>query len=827
MKKLSFLIVKSWIITLMFSYCTGKDLQEEVIKYKRMIILIDQTGCEKVGGKTAGTSALALALHQQACSILTSPSMLIAFLERKYPKIQSHEPNVFKLASFDLSAWRIYYLKSSNFFFLTPKNQYGLIQDTAVTAYGQQFFSYEKISVTEKDLEQGMSFSKEIIIPVIKTQNLEPFLRIPATPQNLYSWVNQKQQPHKIFKKEQLESLFFNENDFQNIPLFLDEFSFINRIHANKIKEKEIDYKNLIDSPKIKFLPHKTAPQFRDLLQSKIDFIRAATTAWNFYVFGHGSYEYPPQGMSYSIPTVADLRAIDDRDINPHYGRPNQLTPFLLFFNKINTHLIALSSCYSGGKNLNYVRFKEGLRKEKIAHKLSYILAVLSSTDTESTTVTGISGSAGSPTIDWDTSTNIERFFEYLDRKPRNEAQANWLTDALSALALPLDHPENIPQVLIPEQDWFQVFTAVKEKDKNSIILNDDEIKKHRDNKTSVNVDSDKKILLFTNIIPIDIAVDASKPLPQFTSKIPGDTFHAFNQIRITNFSGGEANKAISKYIENFFCSEKLKSNETEKKYFIKNFRIAHDVYQNILITVQKNGWSFTTLPPNNNEAEKYSNYLVSPPNLPTRKLKNKAIITLGNLLIKKHEIEKSILDLSDVETVLLSRNIIPIDISIDAATTIPQFISRKPGETFHVFKKIVIQNATKTKNEYLAQLFSSTLKSVEAEKKFFIQELEVINAQKEPFISKNILITKLKNTLGSSELSDQNTYSKYLDDYFANKPQWSKQQTPVLAKSIASTKSNELGLKLEELKGKLEALKSKLKQLAQTLKSLQNKLKA
>lgn len=829
MKELSFLLIKYCMIILMVSCCQANDVNadnKKEIKNKRMMILIDQTGCEKVGGKSAGTSALALALDQKACSILTSPSMLLAFLERKYPEIQSPELNVYKLASFDISQWKIYYLKNSNFFFLTPKNQYGLIEDASINVYGQQFFSYERISITEKDLDQGISTSKEIIIPLIKTQNLEPFLAKPATPQSLYTWVTQKQQALKIFEIGQLESLFFNENDFKTMQPLLDELSFINRIQANKIKEKEIDYKNLIDNPKIKFAPHKANPQFRDILQSKIDFIRAATTPWTFYVFGHGSYEYPPQAMSYSIPTVVDLRAIDDRAINPHYGKPNQLVPFLLFFNKINTHLIALSSCYSGGQNLNYLRFKEGLRKDKITNKLNYILAVLSSTDAETNTRTGISISAGSATIDWDTSTNIERFFQSLDRKPHHETAPNWLTDALYALALPVDHPENIPQVLIPGQEWFQVFTPIKAQDKSSIMLNDKLIKKHQTSKSSLDLDSNKKVLLFTNTIPLNITIDATKPLPQFISKIPGDTFHAFNQIRITNFPGGNIDKALSSFIEKLFCSGKLQSNETEKKYFIKNFNVAHNRYQNVLITVKKNGWGFSTLPSHNKEAQQYSNYLINPPHLPVKQLKNKPILTLGKVLIKKHEIEKTILDLSDVQTVFLSEDIIPLDIKIDASTTIPQFISRIPGEASHVFKKIVIQNATKTRNEYLTKLFSGTLKSTEAQKRFFIEELEIVDDQKNSGLFKNILITKLKSTLNLSELSDQNTYSKYLADNLSNKPQWSRQPTQVLEKSIARTEPNEVGSKLEQLKSKLEALKIKLKLLAQTLKSLQSKLK-
>lgn len=130
-------------------------------------------------------------------------------------------------------------------------------------------------------------------------------------------------------------------------------------------------------------------------------------------------------------------------------------------------------------------------------------------------------------------------------------------------------------------------------------------------------------------------------------------------------------------------------------------------------------------------------------------------------------------MDLSDVQTVFLSEDIIPLDIKIDASTTIPQFISRIPGEASHVFKKILIQNATKTRNEYLTKLFSGTLKSTEAQKRFFIEELEIVDDQKNSNLFKNILITKLKKTLNLSELSDQNTYSKYLADNLSNKPQW------------------------------------------------------
>lgn len=181
---------------------------------------------------------------------------------------------------------------------------------------------------------------------------------------------------------------------------------------------------------------------------------------------------------------------------------------------------------------------------------------------------------------------------------------------------------------------------------------------------------------------------------------------------------------------------------------------------------------------------------------------------------------------MSDVQTVFLSEDIIPLDIKIDASTTIPQFISRIPGEASHVFKKILIQNATKTRNEYLTKLFSGTLKSTEAQKRFFIEELEIVDDQKNRELFKNMLITFLKNKLSLSELGDQNPHSKYLHNYVSRKPQWSRQPTQVLEKSIARTEPNELGSKLEQLKDKLEALKKKLKQLAQTLKSLKIKLK-
>ena len=603
------------------------------------------------------------------------------------------------------------------------------------------------------------------------------------------------------------------------MPRILDALSFIDRIQASKIGLKEIAYAT---PPKtIKLPDHKSLSQARDLIQTKIDFIKSATTGWNIYVFGHGSYEYPPQAMSYSVPLIVDLRAIDDRAINPHHGKPNQLTPFLLFFNKINTNLIALSSCYSGGKNLNYLRFKEGLRKDKIANKLRYILAVLSSTDTEATTVTAIKGSGSTAVINCDTSTNIERFFQCLDRKPNNEAEANWLTDALHALALPLDTPQNIPQVLIPGQEWFQVFTPINAEDKNSIILNSALIKEHQKNKTSIDLDNDKKIFLATNTIPIDITINTSKPLTQFVSKIPGDTFHAFSKITITHIANLNLNNPINTYIEKLFCLERLKSNETKKIFFIKSCEIV-DVnkkrvsYQNILITLEKNRWSFESLPSDDKEAKKYSNYLVNPPNLPV-KLKNNDIVVIGNMLIKKHEIEDSVLDLSSVQSALLSKSIISIDIQIDASTTIPQFISRIPGDASHIFKKIIIQNAVKTKDEYFTELFLGKIKSVEAEKKFFIQDLEIINNSKSSQLFKNILITLLKNKLNLSELGNQNSYSKTLAKKLAKKPTWTRPKR---------SGPSPLEVKIDTLKEKLLVLKIKLKQLAQSLKTLQNILK-
>lgn len=498
---------------------------------KRMIILFDQNGIEKVGGMSAGTSVLALALHQKACSILTSYSIFNAFLERKY---SSNPEPLYRIINFNCSDWKIYYLKNSNFFFLTPTNEYSLIQDTANNGY----LSYETIDIKEKDIEQEISESKTLIIPLIKTQSLDLFSSNPRTPEALRIWINQKKQLNNLFSIEQLESLFFHENDFKTMQPLLDQLSFINQIQARKISGKEISYAT--SSKPIKFAPHKIAAQARDLIQTKLDFIRSATKPWNFYVFGHGSYENPPQittvgettRTSYSVPIVADLWAIDEKKMNPATGRPNQLTPFLFFFNKINTNLIALSSCYSGGKNLNYLRFKEGLKQEKIANNLNYILAVLSSSDAPSTSPTswqlftemttypgGKTIKKTTESIDFEHSVNPARFFDMLEGTEvarsatlKNPEIRHQISTALAQLSLHLKSnlTQNIPQVLAPGLDWFYAWEPPKDTPHSqvgTVTIGNVAIKKSLIDKKPLRAHDKKAILLYESLIPTPLEI--------------------------------------------------------------------------------------------------------------------------------------------------------------------------------------------------------------------------------------------------------------------------------------------------------------------------------
>lgn len=499
---------------------------------KRLLILLDQKGIEKIDGLTSGTTVLGLALHQKAASILTSYSMLKTYLEIKYGA-NPYPP--FSIMEFSCSDWNIYALKNSNLFFLTPRNNHGLIFNAPAHAYGQDLYSYEKIQIKEKDIAQNIQITKEIIMPLIKVENLEPFLQTPQDPTRLLDWITSKAQPTNNFNIEQLESLIFNRSDFKKNLFFWDEFSFIDTIQSDKFTNKEMSVSNL-KNPKL--TSHKMQAEAREIEQAKYDFIQSMSTPWNIYLFGHGSYERPPviqkKGnityTTYSLASVADLSVG-----NPKLpDEPNQLTPFLLFFNKINTNLLALSSCYSGGKNLNYLRFKSGLHDQNIPLLLNYPLAVISVTDAPSTSSAGWNWSTETITspgkkpivktsnnIDFTRSINTMLFFELLEGtrfvKKKATAKAPIIRHQISRALIELsghtqqDSPQNIPQILIPGLDWFQAWEP-RSSGKNihdvSFTLGKAALQKARIEAKPLKISQKKSILVYEELItaPLEIS---------------------------------------------------------------------------------------------------------------------------------------------------------------------------------------------------------------------------------------------------------------------------------------------------------------------------------
>ncbi len=208
--------------------------------------------------------------------------------------------------------------------------------------------------------------------------------------------------------------------------------------------------------------------------QARIELIKNAITPWIFYIGGHGT------------PEPAHIVSLD----------PQHFQALLMFINSMNTRLVALMSCFSGGQNLDYSQFKENLFNPKISQNLHYPLAVLSSQDSP----TGLARVADDILIDYDL------FFKAVGTQNQN-----WLPNALQAITHPEEvSEETIPQVLIPGGGWFSVFLPHTKSIKHPQIqsLNMVTVLKHHLGKKSFLCRGAQALLLYSTQIPITLEIE-------------------------------------------------------------------------------------------------------------------------------------------------------------------------------------------------------------------------------------------------------------------------------------------------------------------------------
>gem|GEM_PF-3970111 len=533
MKKLFYLFIRCSIIFLMLPYCNAKE-----IKYKRMVILLDPDRSELTMPESlqALSSSLALSLAQKNFAILSSSTPIQLFLQ-DIPDPSQPFHHLYNKQMF----YRTVNFKPQewNIFHITSSDFFLFIPKQIMSEYSNG---------DQSVLKFDSSILKEFTSATLNEFSTWIKKSTPAHPQN--------------FDVAMLYRFFHTQQDT------------INQIEKTQ--------------------PTLQQENFEALVAQK----RSELTPWNFYIVGHGSYEDEARNL---VGSVAGLQK-------------DKLNDLLHFFNtQLSVHVAAITSCYSGGKNLNLLHARKSINQEWI-RKLHFTLAVISSTDAPTTTSWGISYLGSHSNIDWSRSSDINTFFTNLDRKPGKQSDPNWLTDALYALALPLTQPENIPQILVPRGEWFEAFTSVNPKRKvataqtiaqkekwtqdrkKTIILGKALIKKYEIENKILNLSDAKNVLLSEPVIPIAINIDGSKPMPQFISRIPGDTSHIFKKIVITNQS-----KPMKSYLQELFLGS-MKSTEAQKVFFIDDLGSKH-----VLITTINDQFGLQELDSKNPEYKKYS----------------------------------------------------------------------------------------------------------------------------------------------------------------------------------------------------------------------------
>ena len=258
---------------------------------------------------------------------------------------------------------------------------------------------------------------------------------------------------------------FFNEelwvNNNSKLANITDKFINVNSVDLNWLLIKK------------QYSPKFSADNFKNIFISKRSTENKVIPIWDFIIIGHGSYD---------LKMVGGL----------HHDDINKLLSF--FDNEINTGVIALESCYSGGKNLELLQVSQsGIQ---LSH--NYILIVCSSTD-EVTYVF----------------TQLVDFIKYHNQFFTNAAQMADKGESLNkiisdlqyltfATGSPHGETSRIPQVWLPNGLGFQTFNI------NNDILSLGKllIKAHEDEKKPIFISKKRAVLLYVNSIATPVIVE-------------------------------------------------------------------------------------------------------------------------------------------------------------------------------------------------------------------------------------------------------------------------------------------------------------------------------
>lgn len=399
---------------------------EESVKPLRIVFYIDDHN-EKFGrnGSDAATCEFARTLSQcKSCVVIVSNYVLKNMILRKYTK----NPAPF-LESLDLNLndWGIYQVNNTQFFVFVP--------------HGYDYSMLNKKLWTKIDLSAGDEYKGEpdtILGKLLGAVNRFPIIPwadgSPIEAKRLLSNKVLKYIPYAKDTKTDVKDLLSPEHKkFEPTQLSLIFTPPAKKIKAVIIDKKPFEY----ELYKLSSLP-----------------------PCNICIFGHGGYSSKKENI-----TIAGMPV--DYIVNT-----------LLFFNdKLNTKSVRITSCYSGGKNLDLMRIKNN-----IPIRTKYILIADSITDT--TTF----NASSKKTINFN---RLDHYFDALDRfqdsystfsnqvkaiKSKGTEHAaikealkkleknNGLNGILQNLLLfkvwyflP-NGPSNFPQIWIPEVGWFQTF---------------------------------------------------------------------------------------------------------------------------------------------------------------------------------------------------------------------------------------------------------------------------------------------------------------------------------------------------------------------------------
>ncbi len=401
----------------------------ENIKPVRIAFFIDEHN-EKFGsnGYDAAACEFARTLSQcKSCAIIVSNYILKNMILRRYTK----NPDTYlKRFDVDLNKWDIYTINDTQFFVFVPRNYHNTV--------------FNKSKWTQIDLSSGKEYNGAspifaMVNKLIDVVNNFPKISwaddAPIEAKRLLSNKNLKYIPYAEDVKTDVEDLLSPEHkNFNSNQLSL----IFNELPIKEVKTVTVDNK----------------PFKYELYEL------SSLPPCNIYIFGHGSYSSKKEDI-----TIAGMSV--DNIVNT-----------LLFLNdKLNTKSLRISSCYSGGKNLDLMQIKND-----IPIRMKYMLIVDSITDTTIFRVTAEK---------FKNFNRIDKYFEALDNfqdryelfrdkinaikskttesveikaKLKKLEKNSGLNGILQQLCLIEDWysvlygPSNFPQIWIPEVGWIQTF---------------------------------------------------------------------------------------------------------------------------------------------------------------------------------------------------------------------------------------------------------------------------------------------------------------------------------------------------------------------------------